>query len=225
MRRRGAHHYGASVDRFHLPWDRGGRGVASTSFQDMYEREILSSARYLESMNEDPHLRAVYRWQKGALGKHSLMKEAASIRAKYELSPDSDSAEKKTLKALLIEQKEVRLREKVVHGVYYREAHRTSRDPSMNYRWLKKVGYSAEAETMIFATQDGVIHMSGYRTRIMGAKGSGKCRYGCKSRETFGHILSSCERYNIRGGTVLEVVKAIAQTLGIRERIAPDYDG
>ena len=94
----------------------------------------------------------------------------------------------------------------------------------MSYGWLKKVGYSAETEAMIFAMQDGVIHMSGYRTRIMGERRSDKCIHTCKSRETISHILSSCERYKFllyKDRIVLQVARAVSQTLGIWEKLAP----
>lgn len=52
MRSCGRNHFGASVDRFHLPRTRGGRGVLSVI--DMHEQGVVRVSKYLKKTRETP---------------------------------------------------------------------------------------------------------------------------------------------------------------------------
>lgn len=82
MRSCGVHHFGASVDRFHLPRARGRRGVLSAI--NMHEQIVVRVSRYLKANRGDPHVAAVIAQNRHltATGKWTIQEEAESKPAK-----------------------------------------------------------------------------------------------------------------------------------------------
>ena len=235
MRSCKCHQYGASVERVHLPREKGGRGVPSLSL--VYQREVLSMAAYMCG-SSDSHLRDVVKHQlyMAGRGRHSVLGAAKAIVEKHQLGivleeggvydqSGGTLTPKRATQHLRQAQEEgliESLEGKLIHGVFYKQCHADGWDQKASHGWLLDGRVQGRTEGLIVAAQDGVIHTCAYLARVLKKPVSPLCR-GCRaSAETLGHLLSKCEPlqwtlYKERHDRVLyQVVLALMRKYSIK---------
>ncbi len=80
-----------------------------------------------------------------------------------------------------------------IHGVFYKQSQKKGMDPQGLHAWLADGRLQARTEGFIIAALDGIVHTRAYRARVLEDSVSTVCRACRTSRETVGHLLSSCE--------------------------------
>ncbi len=146
MRQNKCHHYGAAKERVHMPRNEGGRGVQSVA--EVWEREVLSSAVYLER-NTDAQVKGAVLFQK-RMAKLGIEQQILPTRP----SESNFLGRRKRLAMIKTVQLE-RLREKMavkkLHGVFYRQMLLLSTDRKATNRWLNEGRLRAETEGITIA--------------------------------------------------------------------------
>jgi hypothetical protein len=85
------------------------------------------------------------------------------------------------------------IKQKSLHGKYFKELEQPEINIQASYAWLKKSNIHPETEGFIFAIQDRVINTRNYKKRICGLQSIiDKCRICGTEGETIEHIISSC---------------------------------
>ena len=232
MRQNGCHQYSAARQRVHMPRSEGGRGVQSV--EEVWERETISGALYLER-NEDEQVKGAVRFQKRMARenklKYSLVGRARTVAQKLGIeqfvfpdgSDDLNPLRRQEIQAMIKAEQMERLRDQMVqkrlHGVFYNQMLHPSTDKKATTRWLCEGKLRAETEAIIIAAQDGVICTGVYRCKIQKKVESLICRKCGEKEESIGHILSSCQEYlwslyKDRHDRVLyQLVKGVAEAL------------
>ena len=176
MRLNKSHHMNASLERLYLPRNEGGRGLQSIEMT--WEREVVGSVRYLVEC-PDPQVKGAMKLQelRKNMGLYSYVETAQEVLRKYDIdvslwSPlPTDSPGPKSLvaelKALQMEKLKASLEGKVIHSVFYKETTKDDCDQKATHKWLQEGRLQSETESLIIAAQDGVIHTTGYRNRIL----------------------------------------------------------
>ena len=233
MKQYGAHHTNASILRLCLPRSDGGRGMQS--LEALWEREAVSSARYLLG-SEDQQVKDVMELQETlrARRKYSYIQVAQDILTKYDILVSlsyplpNDTPPGRNLAGAIknqqIESAKVGLLSKRVHGVYYGQTLQDDCYQKVMFEWLKDGRLRTETEGLIMAAQDGVIHTATYRNRILKMPIDTTCRAcGVWPTETLGHILAKCRIYEYglikeRHDRVLyQLVRGIATCLKLKQ--------
>jgi hypothetical protein len=84
------------------------------------------------------------------------------------------------------------IKQKSLHGRYFKELEQTGINIQASHAWLKKSNIHPETEGFIFAIQDRVINTRNYKKHICGLQSIiDKCRICGTEGETIEHIISS----------------------------------
>jgi hypothetical protein len=85
------------------------------------------------------------------------------------------------------------IKQKSLHGRYFKELEQPEINIQASHAWLKKSNIHPETEGFIFAIQDRVINTRNYKKHICGLQSIiDKCRICGTEGETIEHIISSC---------------------------------
>jgi hypothetical protein len=85
------------------------------------------------------------------------------------------------------------LKQKSLHGRYFKELEQPEVNIQASHAWLKKSNIHPETAGFIFAIQDRVINTRNYKKHICGLQSIiDKCRICGTEGETIEHIISSC---------------------------------
>ena len=159
------------------------------SLEALWEREAVSSARYLLG-SEDQQVKDAMELQETLRprGKYSYIQVAQDILTKYDILVSlsyplpNDTPPGRNLAGAIknqqIESAKVGLLSKRVHGVYYGQTLQDDCDQKVMFELLKDGRLRAVTEGLIMAAQDGVIHTATYRNRILKMPLARRAEYG-----------------------------------------------
>ena len=158
----GVFHIRSSVDRLYRKRKDGGRGLISVV--DCVRGEEIALGEYVHG-SEEWMLRIVGRTMEVGETKHEYVRRVDEERAQ-------------------------RLREKKLHGKYFRGIEGVA--DSRSWQWLR-AGYLAKStEAYLFAAQEQALRTRFFRKTIEGEEGVGECRVCGKTAESVGHLASGC---------------------------------
>ena len=214
MRVNNSMHCSSSVSRVYLPRKKGGRGIISV--KAVYEQELVSAVCYLQTTN-DPDLQALVSFLNQANDDENILTRAQGIIDNYKLGiafsqngpidENGEAVSRRILVGLIKtgqwKQLEDVLMDRKIHGVdipsvrpYQRQVRRAGFDMLKCWGWISQFTGASETEALMFAAQDGVVHVRQYRAMVLGHNVSPICPKCRESEETIEHILSSCRVYN-----------------------------
>ena len=158
----GVFHIGSSVDRLYRSRKDGGRGLISVI--DCVKAEELGLGEYVQR-SEEWMLKVVA----GTM-------EVGEKKADYVRRVDEERRE--------------RLREKALHGKFFREVEGVA--DGRSWQWLR-AGYLAKStEAFLFAAQEQGLRTRLFRKAIVGEDVVAECRVCGKSGESVGHLVAGC---------------------------------
>ena len=171
MRKRKAHYFNSSAERCHVPRKQGGRGVHS--FIDLSQRTAFQTVQYLLKVERHDSLMESVLLHQRALGRGggwSLYGYAQKVAEKFEVDLDAPMT---ILEDAQNCQRKERLKRKKVHGAYWKELAKPTRQVEGCCAWLTHLALPANVESTIVAIQDGSIVTRNYRRKIFHIRETG----------------------------------------------------
>ncbi len=164
----GALHTRSSVDRLYIKRKEGGRGLMSV--EECVRAEEAGLEEYVLASEE---------WMLKVVAEEMYGGEGPS---EYKKRMDRERKE--------------RLREKVIHGKFFRDVEKVA-DPR-SWQWLSGGYLDKKKESYICAAQENVLNTRLYGVTKLGQEGDGKCRKCGIDSESVGHLVSACSKLSQR---------------------------
>ncbi|KAJ3660258.1 hypothetical protein Zmor_004714 [Zophobas morio] len=205
------HHPKSSIERFSLPRQNGGRGFQN--LENLYQRQISDLKKYfLKRAERNEMFRTITR--------------ADLNHTPLNLSNTEEIHTPNTIDKIISG-----LKQKQLHGKFYKDLEENHVNKKMSLIWLKKSSLYAETEGFVFAIQDQVINTKNYRKYIIKNPNiKNDCCRLCKAKpETIQHIISSCSilaqtDYKARHDNAAKIIhKELATLMNLIEDTTPYY--
>lgn len=200
------HHPKSSIQRVHLPRDRGGRGIVNV--QALHQKQVQS-------------MRAFWQARAPVSELHEAVKRSDHNHTPLNLSEENQDHGGHSLLQQIEE-----WQQKSLHGRYPALLARDDVDTQLSLRWLTTGSLFPETEGFLVAIQDQVIATRHYRKHILKENGvDEKCRKCRQQPETLDHVLNGCpvltqSRYKYRHDALGKVIhNSLAVKYGLEDPI------
>ena len=125
--------------------------------------------------------------------RYSIQKEANQIENHYLISASNSIKELiSKLNNVMEAEKIEEIKNKPLHGQFFRELDKQGIDKEATMWWLNKTGLKGETESLLVAGQDQVLKTRYYQKHILKFPVSSVCRICHKAEEHINHLIAGC---------------------------------
>ena len=180
------HHPKASVERLYLSRQSGGRGLIQIA--SLHDRLICGIEKKIQSRSTPLLLEA-----RKIMSQRRMGRKADVILRELDLS-GPEIPNKHVIRAAQQDLLSDQLKQKALHGRYWKVIDRAYVDVALSHRWLKSSTLKPETEGFLLATQDQVLKTRNYEKVIIRCRPDDSCRVCGNDHETISHLISGCEQ-------------------------------
>lgn len=189
-----AHHPRSSIERFHLPRNKGGRGIID--IRNIYYQQIDNLRDFFRMKAQTSHIHKAVNHTDDRITPLNLISNQNDTEDKVVADNEKINAWKS----------------KELHGRYIHTAYSEHIDTKATLQWLCNSNLFAETEGFMMAIQDQNVPTLNYKKYILKENiASTSCRICHQKSETIEHILSACsilapKEYTRRHNNVAKIV-------------------
>jgi len=186
-------HINSDVDRMYISRKNGGRGLLNIT--DLYKNQAIAYSHYL-SNSTDPLTQLASTWQ-NERGAKSIHHKATKYMEELTMDQNqfttlTKTQLKTTIKTRRSEKKSEKLKNKPMHGQYFKILDEPHIDKKASLSWMNSSSLKRATEATICAIQENAVTTKYTQTHIHKTSIDDKCR-ACKTEvETIHHIISGC---------------------------------